>query len=408
MALSATKFVATILLLASTACTVRSEPEEASAQLLRGRGRLLDDSIPEKNPRIIGGQASVPGRFPYYALMNGSNLCGAVLISPRFVLTAAHCQDADLDFAVDSISRRVGKEIGIVDRAVHPLYDDFTYSNDIAMFELSEDATNEDGTPSSYVRLSPEEIDLAGTSMTVVGYGDIDPDEEITRFSETLHRVDVKYVSNAECNRDHRGEIDDEMMCAEDDGKDACYGDSGGPLLLTPNENDFNEDMLVGIVSWGRGCADKQFPGVYTRISYFYDWIVGTMCVLNAQKAPPYVDCAAILGIDVTDNVDNREEELPQVQEEVVIADVVAIEESPPPTEPPQQAPPTTAPVATCGSRGGACALPADCCSGRCNLFSRTCYPPTDGNRDRISTGMGGSASGLTERTESIAEDLSP
>merc|ERR1719276_1510 len=125
------------------------------------------------------------------------------------------------------------------------------------------------------------------------------------------------------------------MMCAEARGRDACYGDSGGPLLLTPSE-DFAEDSLVGIVSWGRGCADERFPGVYTRISFLYDWIVGTMCVLNARSVPPYVDCAQIMGVDVLDD-DDIEVEVPPLT--AAPTDPPTLSPTLPPTLPPTPEP---------------------------------------------------------------------
>mmetsp|Transcript_13414 Transcript_13414/g.31360 ORF Transcript_13414/g.31360 Transcript_13414/m.31360 type:complete len:420 (-) Transcript_13414:217-1476(-) len=395
-------FAAMLLLPVATTARSKERREESSpaTRLLRGRELESTSDIPERKPRIIGGEEAEVNRFPYYALMNGNNLCGAVLISPRFAVTAAHCQDADLDFSVNPLTRRTFNETGIVDRAVHPLYDDFTYANDVAIFELAEDALNPDGTPAALVRLNPDPVEIEGTSMTVIGFGDIDPDEEVTRFANALHRVDVNYITNDSCNRDHRGEIDDNMMCAKDDGKDACYGDSGGPLLLTPNEGDYTQDSLVGIVSWGRGCANERFPGVYTRISEFYDWITGTTCVLNAKKAPPYVDCDAILGVDVSellgddDEVGFREEPIIE-QDPVPLPLPVTDAPVPSPTLALVPPPPPPMPVTlACGIRGESCTTASDCCSFRCNLFANTCYPPTTTGRDRISSGMGGSGGG--------------
>ena len=312
--------------------------------------------------------------------MKDKSLCGAVLISPRFVLTAAHCQDADRDFVVgphtfDELEER---EIPVVDRTIHPLYDSITYENDVAIFELEADAMIIDDSgeivPAPYVKLSPDIIDLDGSEMTVIGFGDIDPDEKITDFAEFLRRVDVEYVGNVACGRDHRGEITDSMMCAEAPGRDACYGDSGGPLLLTPSEN-FEDDGLVGIVSWGRGCADEDYPGVYTRISSYYDWIVESMCLLNMSKAPSYVNCYEILGLE------------PEPTEAPTIS----------PTSSPTKSPTTSPPV--CRERGEQCVENADCCSDRCNVFSKTCFPPAATARSRLSSGRGGSAGGNDRRS---------
>jgi hypothetical protein len=81
------------------------------------------------------------------------------------------------------------------------------------------------------------------------------------------------------------------MLCGYKEGEDSCQGDSGGPLFLKGDE--ITDDELIGIVSWGYGCGGNT-PGVYTRISYFYNWIVETMCYLNATSVPDYVDCSTV------------------------------------------------------------------------------------------------------------------
>ena len=82
--------------------------------------------------------------------------------------------------------------------------------------------------------------------------------------SNNLLRVEVSYVTTSECTSTYsydNGDITGNMMCATDGGKDSCQGDSGGPLY------DEVANTLVGIVSWGIGCADPSFPGVYSRVS---------------------------------------------------------------------------------------------------------------------------------------------
>jgi hypothetical protein len=66
-------------------------------------------------------------------------------------------------------------------------------------------------------------------------------------------------------------------------------GDSGGPLILKGDS--YDEDRLVGIVSWGRECAREGVPGVYARMSFFYDWIIETVCDNYADDAPSYMGC---------------------------------------------------------------------------------------------------------------------
>jgi secreted trypsin-like serine protease len=86
--------------------------------------------------------------------------------------------------------------------------------------------------------------------------------------ADHLKEVEVGYVSNIDCVADcstcdgyNSGEITENMMCASGPGKDACHGDSGGPLF------DKGKNVVVGIVSFGNGCAQSAYPGVYSRIS---------------------------------------------------------------------------------------------------------------------------------------------
>ena len=83
--------------------------------------------------------------------------------------------------------------------------------------------------------------------------------------------VEVDIVSKSECNSDYSGQITDNMVCASRSGKDSCQGDSGGPLIV--KGGDVSADVQVGVVSWGNGCADPNFPGVYARVSSKISWI---------------------------------------------------------------------------------------------------------------------------------------
>jgi len=88
--------------------------------------------------------------------------------------------------------------------------------------------------------------------------------------------------------------VTDQMMCAEDysEGEDSCQGDSGGPLVILGNDANGGEDVEVGVVSWGYGCAVNGYPGVYARVSEAYDWIREEVCSRSyADLAPAYFDC---------------------------------------------------------------------------------------------------------------------
>jgi len=199
--------------------------------------------------------------------------------------------------------RSAGIEYGYRRRVIHPRYDDDNVSNDIAIFELERDVP--DNVQYAKIRRAP--VTQGGQSLTVIGFGDKDPSDYVTDTAENLRSANVRYVTDAQCRQSYNGAgsigsifginfggnayIDDDMMCAFDERADSCGGDSGGPLLIKGATA--ADDELVGLVSWGVGCANGNYPGVYARISHQYDWIVDTMCTLNAAGVPDEISCAS-------------------------------------------------------------------------------------------------------------------
>ena len=101
----------------------------------------------------------------------------------------------------------------------------------------------------------------------------------------TLHlrEVEVDVVSNEECNEKYGGDqIKHDMLCASREGKDSCQGDSGGPLIV--KGSNFTCNVLVGVVSWGYGCADPNYPGVYAHVSENILWIKNEMSGVSTTK----------------------------------------------------------------------------------------------------------------------------
>ena len=105
-------------------------------------------------------------------------------------------------------------------------------------------------------------------------------------FPETCQYVRVPTITNADCSNDYKDyhiPVTESMICAGYQGvggKDACQGDSGGPLICNSNGN----PVLVGVVSWGKGCGEQQYPGVYTRVTPILDWIQEKMVIFQCYK----------------------------------------------------------------------------------------------------------------------------
>ncbi|XP_020836212.1 plasma kallikrein-like isoform X2 [Phascolarctos cinereus] len=201
--------------------------------------------------RIVGGTRSSPREWPWQAslqvkLRTQSHVCGGSVIGNQWVITAAHCFDdlpsPDIWRIYTGILNQSEIQAAIpFSRAekiiIHPQYKISETIHDIALIKLK------------------AAMNFTGT------------------IQNTLQKVRIPLVPIEECRKKYiQHKVTDQMVCAgyKEGGKDACKGDSGGPLSCYQN----GVWQLVGITSWGDGCAKKDHPGVYTKVAAYVDWIL--------------------------------------------------------------------------------------------------------------------------------------
>ncbi|MBQ1445494.1 MAG: serine protease [Renibacterium sp.] len=231
------------------------------------------------SPRIVGGDTASISDYPAIVAVNkanGGNWCGGTLLAANKVLTAAHCVDGKTPsfFSVNggSANRTGGPNSSTVKSIwMAPDYNGSTFENDYAVLTLN---TNFSG-PVATLETNPA-VYAAGTNATVLGWGTTASGS--SNYQSKLRKVDVPITSDSACASAYpqgssKGTYyNDSMVCAgfAQGGKDSCQADSGGPLVIN--------GRLVGVVSWGYGCAGKNAYGVYTRVTSYVDSI-------NAQLA---------------------------------------------------------------------------------------------------------------------------
>ncbi|KAL2078805.1 hypothetical protein ACEWY4_026490 [Coilia grayii] len=236
---------------------------------------------PPLNTRIVGGQDAPVGAWPWQASLHRSrHFCGGSLINNQWVLTAAHCFPSSSTSGLRVYLGRQSQEgsnPNEVSRTVseiirHEDYDSNTSDNDIALLRLSSSVTF-----TNFIRpvclAAAGSTYNAGTNTWVTGWGTIRTGVPLPS-PQTLQEVEVPVVSNSVCNSNYNTEdisISSNMLCAglEEGGKDSCQGDSGGPQVSQQG----SVWVQGGVVSFGVGCAQAEFPGVYTRVSRYQSWI---------------------------------------------------------------------------------------------------------------------------------------
>uniref|UniRef100_A0A1L8ECN5 Putative trypsin zeta-like protein n=1 Tax=Haematobia irritans TaxID=7368 RepID=A0A1L8ECN5_HAEIR len=240
--------------------------------------------------RIVGGQPVDITSYGYQISLRKRSIfspqsayrhiCGGSIYSESIVITAAHCVIGAVPgefMVVAGTSFRTGGDgvmVPVKEILMHESYDPPTTNYDVAILMLS--------TPLPLNGYNIRAIDLIdseplpGTETAITGWG------ALVQGGASPHHlfvVKVPVVSREQCNADYEGRITEQMLCAGDrdqGGKDACQGDSGGPLAI--------RNKLAGIVSWGEGCAQPGYPGIYSNVWNLRDWILEKVNQQNGRK----------------------------------------------------------------------------------------------------------------------------
>lgn len=244
-----------------------------------------------RNSRIVGGTEADRHEMPFIVSLTrrGGHFCGATILNEHWLLTAGHCLCNGLNQFMKSqhISGIVGLhsiseyqtnqltsnsiEVSFQKIVVHPGYSCTKIKDDIALLQMSKPLSI--GLAIKPICLNTNNI-LDNSLAVVSGWGWTKEDQSEGIRSDTLRKAAVQIWNNKECEMSfHRnGRTDynilDTQMCAglKSGGIDSCWADSGGPLVSDNN-------LLVGVVSTGIGCARPGLPGIYTRVSKYIDWI---------------------------------------------------------------------------------------------------------------------------------------
>ncbi|EFN86055.1 trypsin alpha [Harpegnathos saltator] len=241
--------------------------------------------------RIVNGTKAIFGQFPHQVSLRRSwseaHFCGGSIMSDRLVITAAHCMllggSIIKPWTIIVVAGQLrlndvtpwGQKRGVKAFRIHPEFNSSTLQNDIVILELS--------IPFAFTQ-TVQRVPLVThdpkpeTFCAVSGWGYLEPGTSVT--SNDLMYVDLPIREQRECREllANVTSIYPGMFCAGflNGGKDACQGDSGGGMIC--------DNILTGVVSGGHGCALPFFPGVYSNIFFYKDWIESVENEVRGKK----------------------------------------------------------------------------------------------------------------------------
>jgi len=240
--------------------------------------------------QIVNGQAATECEWRWQAMLYRSySFCGGTLISPEWVLTAAHCVSSpNFDVIVGNYNSSTTsgnqQRRSAVEVFQHPEYSSSPTRNDFALVRLESPVTINECVGTACLPTAGADV-APNSKCWITGWGTLRAGGSGPTI---LQEAEVGILSNADCvnNKGYTsGQIDDTMICAQGktaDGKitDACQGDSGGPLVCE-NEGQWT---VYGATSWGRGCAGENYPGIWARVHKELGWIED---ILAGISTPP-------------------------------------------------------------------------------------------------------------------------
>ncbi|XP_045538035.1 trypsin, alkaline C-like [Papilio machaon] len=237
--------------------------------------------------RIVGGQPAPIERYPSIVQVDALNVftgtwsqsCGANILTSRHVLSAAHCFDGSLyepsrrRIRAGTADRNFGGSIVYVEREFnHPSYGQLGLDGDICVVRLLTalvfSPVIQQGTIVAQGTQVPDNMPVVHAGWGATSQGG--PASSIL-LDTTIYTVNNDLCRERYLNSPRQDIVTPNMICAgllDIGGRDACQGDSGGPLYFG--------EIIVGVVSWGEGCANATFPGVSTAVSSYTDWIIAT------------------------------------------------------------------------------------------------------------------------------------
>ncbi|KAL1502299.1 hypothetical protein ABEB36_007465 [Hypothenemus hampei] len=251
----------------------------------------------QRKSKIVGGQEAGKAEFPWLVSITrrGNHFCGGTLIDKRHVMTAAHClctgigndhlKPGNLKITISqhdlSQTNSEAYEMSVKSVIVHPEYMCNKVKNDIAIVELHDEVKwTENVSPACLPANNKEKFNILSDNFkaTVAGWGWTNENKNKGGRATILQKAHVNVVEIEKCrdwykSQGKKTKIQETQICAghENGGIDACWADSGGPLMVETKTRD--QIMVIGVVSTGIGCGRPYLPGIYTRVSEYVPWI---------------------------------------------------------------------------------------------------------------------------------------